>query len=226
MLIRFEVSNYRSILDRVELTMVAVDRDRQEARTADKLGESLLPVAAVFGPNASGKSNVFLAFAWLRDAVRDSLRFWDRYIPVEPFAFGDGPGRTSEFRVEFLIRDVRFEYVLELDRSAVQYEGLFHYPEKKRRRIFEREGMELKLQRGLGSTSGTRELLTKSTLALSAARRFDEPLVFEFARHLLHAASLSPSYPYRSYRYRPAAPLRSPIPAAAGWVRTLRWFEG
>jgi hypothetical protein len=67
----------------------------------------------------------------------------------------------------------------------VLYEALFHYPEKKRRRIFERQGGGLKFQRGLGTISGTRELLTPRSLALSIARRFDEPLVSEFAEELV-----------------------------------------
>ncbi len=130
MLIRFEVSNFRSILSTAELSMVATDRDRMEARRADFLGESLLAVAAIFGPNASGKSNVIAALAWPRDAVQYSLRSWDHEIPIEPFAFGSGSTRPSEFVVESLIDGVRFEYVLELDRKKVHYEGLFHYPEK------------------------------------------------------------------------------------------------
>ncbi|GGP03851.1 hypothetical protein LDL08_29145 [Nonomuraea glycinis] len=72
MLIRFEVANFRSILTPVELSMVAVDRDRQEARPVANLGESLLPVAAVFGPNASGKSNVVAALAWLQMLAPES----------------------------------------------------------------------------------------------------------------------------------------------------------
>lgn len=189
MLIRFEVSNFRSILHPAELSMVAVDRDRAEARPAPNLGESLLAVAAVYGPNASGKSNVLAAMSWLRRAVRDSLRVWDDEIPVESFAFVEDPG-PSEFTVELLISGVRFEYVVQLDRQAVHYEGLFHYPEKKRRRVFEREGRTLTLQRGLGALSGTRELLTDRTLALSIARRFDEPLVSDFAHYLLEAQEL------------------------------------
>jgi len=189
-LIRFEVSNFRSILDPVELSMVAIDQDRVEARPIANLGESLLPVAAIYGPNASGKSNVIAALAWLRGAVADSLRFWDDDIPVEPFAFTNGRERRSEFTVESVVSGVRFEYVVELDRQAVHYEGLFHYPEKKRRRIFEREGEELKLQRGLGNLSGTRELLTPRTLALSAARRFDEPLVSDFTDDLFTTQTL------------------------------------
>lgn len=197
MLIRFEVANFRSILDPVELSMVAVDRDRPEARPIENIGESLLPVAALYGPNASGKSNVLAALAWLRTAVADSLRFWDDRIPVEPFAFTDH-GRTSEFAVEMIVDGVRFEYVVELDQEVVRYEGLFHFPEKKRRRIFERDGDNLKFQRGLGALSGTRELMTPRTLVLSAARRFEEPLVTNFANELIETRSLGlrPSEPF------------------------------
>jgi hypothetical protein len=212
-LIRFEVANFRSILDPVELSMVAVDQDRTETRPVANLGESLLSVAGVFGPNASGKTNVVAALTWIRNAVADSLRLWDDGIPVEPFAFASGHGRPSEFTVESVIGGVRFEYVVELDPVTVRYEGLFHYPEKKRRRIFERVGAELTLQRGLGNLSGTRELLTDRTLALSIARRFNEPVVSDFANDLLAIQTLGQRS--RSGFYR--APDVSPL--------TLRWFE-
>jgi len=198
MLIRFEVSNFRSILAPVELSMVAIDRDRPEARAMPSLGESLLPIAAVYGPNASGKSNVVAALTWLRTAVAESLRFWEDEIPVEPFAFEDGPRRPTEFTVESTIDGVRFEYTVEIDRQAVRYEGLFHYPEKKRRRVFEREGDKIQFQRGLGSLSGTRELLTPHTLALSVVRRFAEPVVTEFARDLVAGQTLGPQQPWFS----------------------------
>jgi hypothetical protein len=213
MLIRFEVANFRSILDAVELSMVAVDRDRAEAHPVPNLGESLLPVAAIYGPNASGKSNVIAALTWVRNAVGNSLRFWDDGIPVEPFAFADGHERPSEFTVESVIEGVRFEYVVELDSVAVRYEGLFHYPEKKRRRIFEREGEGLVLQRGLGNLSGTRELLTSRALALSIARRFNEPLVSRFANDLRAIQTLGQR-------------LRHPsLPRAALSASTRWWFE-
>ncbi|MEV6273314.1 AAA family ATPase [Kribbella sp. NPDC051936] len=190
MLIRFEVSNFRSIRESVELSMVAVDAARDEAQRIENVGLSLLHVTAIYGPNASGKSNIVAAMAWLCDAVRTSLRSWDDSIPIEPFAFGDWRHRPSEFTIESVIDGIRFEYVLELSQEGVSYEGLFHYPEKKRRRIFERDTTELKLQRGLGNLSGTRELLTGRTLALSIARRFDEPLVSDFATDLLQVQTL------------------------------------
>ncbi len=181
MLIRFEVANFRSILDPVELSMVAIDQDRPAARPAPNLSESVLTVAGIYGPNASGKSNVLAALAWLRDAVRHSLWVWDDTIPIEPFAFARGSDRPTTFAMEILIEGVRFEYAVELDRDAVSYEGLFHYPQKKRRLLFERDGLDLKLQRGLGHLSGTRELLTARSLVLSIARRFADPHLDAFS---------------------------------------------
>ncbi|CAO5252858.1 AAA family ATPase [Frankia sp. AgKG'84/4] len=217
MLIRFEVSNFRSIRRATELSLVAIGQDRPEARWAEQLGQSLLTVAGVYGPNASGKSNVIAALTWLREAVQNSLRYWLDEIPVEPFAFGDGPQNSSTFELELLIDKVRFEYIVELDRSAVHYEGLFHYPEKRRRRVFEREGTELKLQRGLGSLSGTRELLTDQTLALSVAHRFDQPLVSEFVRAVMRTQTFG-------------LVRRSRFPRIGGPYQpnsrpTVRWFE-
>jgi len=55
MLIRFEVQNYRSIAGTAELSMVAIDRDRPEAMPQRLVGESLVKVAGIYGPNASGK---------------------------------------------------------------------------------------------------------------------------------------------------------------------------
>ena len=90
MLLRFEASNHRSIFGPVELSMIAVDQDRPSARHFDLLSEHVLPVAGIYGPNASGKSNVLEAIAWLSTAVGRSLRSWAEFVPREPFKFGTG----------------------------------------------------------------------------------------------------------------------------------------
>ncbi|WP_407642514.1 AAA family ATPase [Actinomadura craniellae] len=196
-----------------------MDQDREAARPAPHLGESLLPVAAIYGPNASGKTNVLGALAWVRDAVQLSLRFWEDEVPIEPFVFSDGPASPSEFIVELEIGGIRFEYILELNREGVMYEALFHYPEKKRRRIFEREEAELKLQRGLGELSGTRDLMTPRVLALSIARRFNEPLVSDFANALLRIQTLGHRLPNRTPGNLVVAP------RSFHARPTARWFD-
>ena len=178
MLIRFEVSNFRSIREPVELSMVAVDRDREAARDAPILGENLLTRAGIYGPNASGKSNLLAAFQWFAWAVRTSLREWDEQIPLKPFLLLEG--ETSEFIIEMLVDGIRVEYSIELDSNRVIYESLFHYPKKRRRLIFEREGRALKLQEGLGHLSGVRKLLADRVLIMSIMRIFDVPLISRF----------------------------------------------
>ena len=185
MLIRFEVENFRSIREPVELSMVAIDDGRAQARSIDSLKVSLLPVVGIFGPNASGKSNVLEAYRWLQRAVQGSLRDWNQEIPVEQFASDQARSQDSSFCVELVVGGIRHEYLLDVGRDAVSYEALFHYPEGRRRRVFEREGDQMKLQAGLGSLSGVRELLNSRTLALSAMRKFNEPITRSFINELL-----------------------------------------
>ena len=184
MLLRFEASNHRSILEPVELSMIAVDEGRSSAREFDLLAQRVLTIAGIYGPNASGKSNVVEALAWLSMAVGRSLRTWDEFIPREPFKFGWGPTSPSTYEVETVVRGVRYAYRVDVDDSAVLFEGLYSYPERRRRVLFEREGLEIRFRRGLGVLAGTRELLTPTTLALSAAMRFDEAEVQPFGRDL------------------------------------------
>lgn len=175
MLLRFEVSNHRSIHQPVELSMIAVDEDRPSARRFERLSASVLTVAGIYGPNASGKSNVVDALDWLSTAVRTSLRAWEDRVPRDPFRFGAGPSTPSSYELEMVVDGVRYTYSLAVDDAAVTFEALYSYPLRKRRSLFVRDGDDLHVRRGLGSLSGTRELLTPTTLVLSAASRLNEP---------------------------------------------------
>jgi hypothetical protein len=190
MLIRFSVENFRSINDRTELSLVALDKTLPASREVSGLDEQLLTLVGIFGPNASGKSNILAAIQWLRDAVVRSLRTWDEGIPVDQFLFGPSAGSVTAFEVEYVINGVRFDYQLEVSAEEIVYEGLFHYPLGRRRRVFERNGLELVLQDGLGSLSGARKLLTPRSLMLSIARRFREELTLSFANKIAGIDSL------------------------------------
>lgn len=190
MLIRFEVGNFRSVDAPVEISMVAIDRDRPSARNREALGESLVTVAGIYGPNASGKSSLVKAISWLQDAVLHSLRVWEDSIPVDTFAFTDDPEGPTTFAIDLESAGVRYEYQLEVTADAVLYEALFEYPANRARRVFEREHGELKVQRGAGPLGSVHELLTDRTLALSLMRRFDvaavAPVVEAFRRLQVH----------------------------------------
>lgn len=195
MLLRFEAGNHRSILDPVELSMIAVDDDRPAARRVETLTGRVLTIAGIYGPNASGKSNVVEALAWLSAAVQHSLRAWDQVIPREPFKFGEGPASPSWYGADMTVSGIRYTYRVEVDDANVLFEGLYSYPERRRRVLFERAGLDITFRRGLGSLAGTRDLLTPSTLALSAATRLGEPEISQFGRVLGSISVLGPRRP-------------------------------
>ena len=75
MLIEYTVKNFRSFRDEVVLSMVA-DKNRELADTNTfQVGDTnLLKVAALYGSNASGKSNLIESFDF-------SALFTDNYKP-------------------------------------------------------------------------------------------------------------------------------------------------
>ena len=149
--------------------MIAVDEDRAATRGFDLLPERVLTIAGIYGPNASGKSNVLDAIAWMSMAVADSLRRWEDRIPRDAHSFGAAPASSSKYDLDLVVRGVRHTYRLELDDDAVLFESLDSYPARRRRNLFTRSGNVIDFRRGLAGTQGVRELLTPTTLALSAA---------------------------------------------------------
>ncbi|HUC57920.1 MAG TPA: ATP-binding protein, partial [Streptosporangiaceae bacterium] len=147
----------------------------------------------IYGPNASGKSNVLEALAWLSTAVGNSLRDWADEVPRDPFRFIPGPSEPSVYDIQMIASGVRYAYHVEVDDSEVLYESLYSYPERRRRILFERDGPDVDFRRGLGSAlaGGTRMLLTPTTLALSAILRLNHPDVEPFARELAGLRTLN-----------------------------------
>ncbi len=164
--------------------MIAVDEDRAATRGFDGLSERVLTVAGIYGPNASGKSNVLDAMAWLSMAVATSLRGWEDYIPRNAHRFGKGPASPTEFDLDLEVDGVRYAYRLVVDDLAVLFESLDSYPEGRRRNLFTRRKTEIDFRRGLDGIRGIRDLLTPTTLALSAGSRVGDTDVGSVGRTL------------------------------------------
>ncbi len=184
MLLRFEVSNHRSILEPVELSMIALDEDRPQARASEALTKRVLALAGIYGPNASGKSNLVDALVWLAAAVDGSARDPAAGTGRQPFRFGSGPTTPSSFEVELLVEGVRCAYSLTVDDSVVLSESLWSFPERRKRVVFEREGADLRVRRGLGDLVGVEERLNPAIPVLSAALGLEGTEVQPVARAL------------------------------------------
>ena len=176
MLLRFRFSNVRSFKDEQELSLVAgPGKDLPEiVRHPPGMREGVLPLAALYGANASGKTNVLRALAFMTTAVSASYRTWkpDGPIPRDPF-LADEPsrGQGSEFVVDFLLGGIRHQYGFRLDSEAVLEEWLHVYPKLKKQTWFHRKpSSPISFSSKMSGENKTIESLTrKNSLFLSAA---------------------------------------------------------
>lgn len=175
MLLRFRVTNFASLRDEAELSLVATDTHPDLAtRPVPREKLDVLPVAGIFGPNASGKSNIIKALGFARDAVRLSHQRWLPEEPIPgrwPFRLDHDSGtRPSEFVFDLVVDDVRYEFGFSLDDEAIQQEWLYAFPKGRRQVYLEREGSSLHFGNHL---TGPRELIAETvrpnSLFLSAA---------------------------------------------------------
>lgn len=142
MLLRFQVTNHASIRDEQEISFIAdaVAPHRVETPVPASTHRTV-PVAAVYGPNASGKSNVLDALDWTGKAVHRSFARWtpDQGIPRRPFSLRpDARTYPSTYEIDFVVGGVRYTYGFEVDDERVREEWLFFYPEASRRKLYER----------------------------------------------------------------------------------------
>jgi len=176
MLLRLRFSNFRSFRTEQELSLVAgpftdlpdVVRHSAGAR------EGILPGAAIYGANGSGKSNLIKAVSFMSSAVALSQRSWNPEgpIPREPFMADEESGRdASEFEADFLLAGVRYRYGFRVDSELVLEEWLHVYPKGKKQTWFHRgRGTPIAFSKKMPGENRTIEALTrKNSLFLSAA---------------------------------------------------------
>jgi uncharacterized protein len=142
MLIRFRVSNFRSLRDEQELSMVAAFKDsRKDLVHVDSQDLDLLRVAGIYGANAAGKSNVLDAVRFMQEAVIGSHRRWQPGgpIPRRPFLLDSiSRSKPSLFEIDFLAERVHFQYGFEIDDEKVLMEWLHAFPNGRRQIWFSR----------------------------------------------------------------------------------------
>ena len=109
MLIQFNFKNFNSFRDEAILDLSAEKMKEFSERVISVGGEKILPVAAVYGANASGKSNVYAAFEYMTDYVVNSFKYGDEVknfdeIRPHPFLFDKESAQAdTSFEVYFTV---------------------------------------------------------------------------------------------------------------------------
>ena len=145
MLIEFSVENYRSIGARQTLSMVAsADKtllDNNSFPISHTSKPRLLTSAVIYGPNASGKSNLVRAMRVVRNLVVESatrMQVGDRF-DIQPFRLdANFHKQPSHFEIHFIQNGIRYEYGLILTQTRVLQEWLFAYPKGRAQNWFVR----------------------------------------------------------------------------------------
>ena len=154
MLIQFNFKNYRSFRDETTLDMSATKITEFSERVSEIGNEKILPVAAIYGANASGKSNVYHAFTYMSNFVENSFVLGDdekkyqEQLP-SPFLF-DSVSESAEtsFEVYFTIpfddSGKVYNYGFSLGRNGVGEEWLNYKMKTSRnyRSVFYRNAAE------------------------------------------------------------------------------------
>lgn len=181
MLIEFRVENHRSLRDEQVLTMEAGrvgDESDPRPRKVSGYPEKLLTVAGLYGANASGKSNVLAALAFMYGAVLRSHRLWssDEGIPRDTFAWGQKRTEPSLFEVTLLINGTRFQYGFLTSDECFLEEWLYSWPKGYKQLWFTRENNKFKFGENLKGENKLIEDVTRpNALFLSAAVQHNHP---------------------------------------------------
>ena len=214
MLLRFGVENCSSIRDAQELLLTASERIKHEDRRGTvfpvpAIQEFALPAVALYGSNASGKSNVIAALSWMRDLIISSHAEMRPVgpIPRQPFLLDrDSPTKPTRLDCTFTLsyaeklssdeqitKEVQpvYTYGFKYTEEEICEEWLYHEAAKEEQDnqlLFRRTTINKKVDLEVGSQlSGENETIKKLTrpnsLFLSAAAQNNHPQLLEIYKY-------------------------------------------
>ena len=145
MVLEIRLSNMFSFRDEVILDLQAAKIQTKKARELEGNlfsvdGEQMLKSVALFGANASGKSNVIKAIRACVNMVRSSHNYnVDTRFAISPFKFEDYANKPSSFYIRFLLNGVEYEYSFSFMHDEIITETLFYYPNARKSLVFSRD---------------------------------------------------------------------------------------
>ena len=144
MILKIEFGNFFSIRDKIRIDFRAANINTTLARelrhnVMDWNGVPVLKTIGLFGPNASGKSNIVKAIHFCCRMILDSHLYNEGTVfNFEPFKFDGWQDKPSSFLIDFVCDNVEYEYSFELTKTKILSESLYHYPFGRRAKIFVR----------------------------------------------------------------------------------------
>lgn len=182
MLIEFTIGNFRSFKEPVTLSMVAAKINARDARVDEnntfKIDENLtmLTSAAIYGANASGKSNLVSALGFMRWFVINSSKESQADDPIDTQSFrldAVSEKKPSFFEVVFRKNDIPYRYGFEATPEKIETEWLFYSPRGKEAKLFTRDESGISISRDFKGGRASKSLTRPNALFISVAAQFN-----------------------------------------------------
>lgn len=209
MLLRFSTSNFRSIREEQELSLVASPlRDAANGVShGEGFADGVLKVAAIYGANASGKTNVLRALHFMRGAVVNSQTTWkpQQRIPRDHFRLdASSSNAPTTMQADLVLDGTRYQYGFSMDAERVLEEWCHSFPRGRKQLWFSRSLQKFSFGKFFSANRLIQQVTRENSLFLSAAAQsnhkqllklyawFDEQLVvLTSERQLLLPATLA-----------------------------------
>ncbi|MDE0472832.1 MAG: ATP-binding protein [Ekhidna sp.] len=181
MIVEFSISNYKSFKTESTLSFIGSNttKEHEVDNTFKWKDYKFLKANAIYGANASGKSNLVNALSVMKRTVmtsfQNALAEKDKNISIVPFKLNsDTINKPTTFEIVFIADEKQYRYGFELKDHVVSSEWLFHIPRKIETFLFIRENNEIKINKthfkeGIGLEGKTRE----NVLFLSVCSQFN-----------------------------------------------------
>lgn len=177
MFVQFMLKNVLSFKDETILDMTAINAYKELERNviSNYEKEKFLRVAAIYGANASGKSNLYAALNFFQRIIMESLnnvgedevRVLDRYYV--PFKF-DEDNENSEFQIIVILGEYEYRYGFEYNSKYIASEWMYRKNLKTNRTVTILERTINKIEFGATvrkECDNYKEQIPSETLALS-----------------------------------------------------------
>ena len=177
MFIQFSFKNFKSFKDESILDMTASSiREHPYNLIGNSSNQKYIKVAAIYGANASGKSNVLEAFKFMSSYAINSLKYGEddekleRELVLPRFLFNDSSkNQQSEFEVIFSVGNIEYQYGFILDNRKIYYEWLYsnRINSKKKDKLFERSNNKVEFGEKMANAEIFKGSVEDRTLFLS-----------------------------------------------------------
>lgn len=142
MLMQFSVTNHRSIREQAVISMKAnADKTMKDSLISPDGKKKLVPVMAIYGANAAGKSNLIHALALMKEMVcgKYAKLLKGELLPQEPFESKEASDKPTTFEIIFYQDSIKYAYGFSFNHREILSEYLYQWPNGREALIFQRE---------------------------------------------------------------------------------------